>query len=100
MTGKTPPKQRQAIVADLAAGKVTALYSTLSLIVEGFDALGLDSIFLASPIKFSGRLKQVVGRVLRPAEGKTPLVIDYHDRRVGLLSYQAKCRRRVYRELS
>ena len=53
-----------------------------------------------SSVRFSGRLKQVVGRVLRPAEGKIPLVIDYHDRRVGLLSYQAKCRRRVYRELS
>ena len=96
MTGKTPPKQRQAIVADLAAGKVTALYSTLSLIVEGFDALGLDSIFLASPIKFSGRLKQVAGRVLRPAEAKQPLVIDYVNGNVGLLAHQVKGRQRIY----
>ena len=38
-----------------------------------------------SSVRFSGRLKQVVGRVLRPAEGKTPVVFDYIDSRVSLL---------------
>ena len=99
LTGKTPKKERLAIVSDLNAGNVPVLYSTLSLIGEGFDAPVLDTLFLASPIRFRGRLKQVVGRVLRPAEGKTPVIIDYIDSRVGLLSYQAKCRRRVYEQL-
>ena len=99
LTGQVSKNERQEIVADLQAGKVTVLYSTLSLIAEGFDCHGLDSLLITSPIKFSGRLKQVVGRVLRPAEGKTPVVFDYHDSRVGLLSHQAKCRRRVYEQL-
>ena len=85
-----------------AAGRnlVPVILATLQLIGEGFDCPGLDSLLIVTPVRFSGRLKQVVGRVLRPAEGKIPVVIDYHDSRVGLLSYQAKCGRRVYRELS
>ena len=100
LTGRVSKNERQEIVADLRAGSVPVLLSTLALIGEGFDCPGLDSLLIASPVRFSGRLKQVVGRVLRPADGKTPCVIDYTDSRVGVLSYQAKCRRRVYRELS
>ena len=96
LTGKTPKKERLAIVADLRTSSVPVLYSTLSLIGEGFDCPGLDTLFLASPISFSGRLKQVVGRVLRPAEGKHPVIIDYVDSRVSLLEHQAKARRQVY----
>ena len=59
------------------------LFSTLALIGEGFDCPDMDALFLSTPIKFSGRLKQVVGRVLRPAEGKEPLVYDYTDSNVG-----------------
>ena len=99
LTGKTPKRERLAIVADLNAGKVPVLYSTLSLIGEGFDCPGLDTLLIASPIRYSGRLKQVVGRVMRPADGKQPVVIDYVDSRVGLLEHQAKARRRVYLEL-
>lgn len=99
LTGKTPKRERLAIVADLNAGKVPVLYSTLSLIGEGFDCPGLDTLLIASPIRYSGRLKQVVGRVMRPADGKEPVVIDYVDSRVSLLEHQAKARRRVYLEL-
>ena len=99
LTGQVSKNDRQEIVADLQAGKVTVLYSTLSLIAEGFDCPGLDSLLITSPVRFSGRLKQVVGRVMRPADGKQPVVIDYVDSRVGLLEHQAKARRRVYLEL-
>ena len=100
LTGQTPKKERLAIVEDLKGGKVPVLFSTLALIGEGFDCPGLDSLLLASPIKFSGRLKQVVGRVLRPAEGKTPVVVDFIDSRVGVLKNQAWARRQVYEQLS
>ncbi len=96
LTGKTPAKKRREIVERLAGGDVPVLFSTLSLIGEGFDCPSMDSLFLATPIKFEGRLKQVVGRVLRPAEGKQPLVYDYHDLNVGILSHQWKCRQRIY----
>ena len=59
----------------------------------------MDALFLSTPIKFSGRLKQVVGRVLRPLEGKEPLVYDYIDSHVGLLEYQAKQRHKVFAQM-
>ena len=99
LTGRASKNERLEIVADLRVGKVPALFSTLALIGEGFDCPALDSLLITTPVRFRGRLKQVIGRVLRPAAGKQPVVIDYHDSRVGLLSHQAKERRRVYREI-
>ena len=99
LTGRTRNTARQEITSDLRAGNVPVVLATLQLIGEGFDCPGLDSLLIVTPVRFSGRLKQVVGRVLRPADGKTPVVIDYIDSRVGLLSHQAKARRGVYAEL-
>lgn len=99
LTGKTPLNKRREIVEGLDGGHVPVLFSTLSLIGEGFDCPSMDTLFLATPIKFSGRLKQVVGRVLRPAEGKEAKVFDYVDSNVGLLNHQAKSRQRVFNEM-
>lgn len=96
LTGATPKKQREAIVERLARGDVSVLGSTVQLIGEGFDAPGLSSLFLATPIKFSGRVLQVVGRILRPKDGKTPRIYDYQDNHVGVLNASAKARQRVF----
>lgn len=99
LTGKTSPKKRREIVNALSGGEVRVLFSTISLIGEGFDCPGMDALFLASPIKFSGRLKQVVGRVLRPVVGKEALVYDYTDVKIGVLRHQAICRQNIFREM-
>lgn len=64
---------------------------------QGFDCPGLSTLFLATPIRFSGRVLQYLGRVLRPAPGKDQArIYDYQDVHVGVLRNAARARARVY----
>ena len=96
LTGKLPMAERTEIVASIHRGGLKVLIATLQLVGEGFDAAGLSTLFLTTPIKFTGRLRQVIGRVLRPASGKQPKVIDYVDEHVGVLRNSARIRRQAY----
>jgi superfamily II DNA or RNA helicase len=96
LTGRTPPDERSRIVSRVQDGKVQVLLSTLQLIGEGFDCPGLSTLVLATPIKFEGRLLQVVGRVMRPAEGKKALVIDYVDVNIPVLRRSAAARTEMF----
>jgi superfamily II DNA or RNA helicase len=97
MHGATTAKERQAITAALEQGGVDVLFATSSLIGEGYDAKGLCSLVLASPVKWSGKLIQLCGRILRPAPGKTATVHDITDPLQPVLKHQAKARMDVYR---
>lgn len=96
LTGKTPSKEREQIVNALAQGEVKVLFSTISLIGEGFDECGLHNLFIASPIKFQGRLTQVIGRILRPQNGKQARVFDFVDLYQPVLRSQAFKRQDYY----
>ncbi len=91
LTGKLPAEKRTAMVDSIRLGEVKVLISTVQLIGEGFDCPDLATLFLTTPIKFTGRLLQVVGRVLRPAHDKQAKVYDYVDP-VGVLSSSAQSR--------
>ena len=96
LTGQAAPENRAQIVADVQAGRTAVLIATLQLIGEGFDCPGLSTLVLATPIKFEGRLVQVVGRIMRPAEGKRARVIDYVDEHIPVLRRSAAARRAVF----
>ncbi|WP_291328762.1 DEAD/DEAH box helicase [Desulfovibrio sp. UCD-KL4C] len=100
LTGKTPTAERELLVGDLNAGKIKVLASTASLIGEGFDCPGLSTLFLCSPIKSKGRLVQIIGRILRPADGKRPRLYDFIDIKVGVLENSAGIRQRIYDEIA
>ncbi len=54
---------------------------------EGFDCPALDTLFLAAPVRWKGRLVQYAGRILRAYPGKeTAEVHDYHDLGTGVLA--------------
>jgi superfamily II DNA or RNA helicase len=96
LTGKQTMAERTEIVEAVHCGGIKVLISTLQLVGEGFDAAGLSTLFLTTPIKFTGRLQQVIGRIRRPASGKQPRVIDYVDEHVGVLRNSAGIRRQAY----
>jgi len=96
LTGQTPKKERRALVEQVRTGNIQALVSTIQLIGEGFDCPNLSSLFLTTPIKYVGRLIQVVGRILRPAAGKKPVIYDFADHQVGVLRASANARKQVY----
>ena len=81
-------KARQNALAQLNAGESPLLVVATGLFVgEGFDCPVLDTLFLASPVAFKGRLVQYVGRALRPHPGKTTAEVhDYHDINTGVLA--------------
>lgn len=100
LTGDTPLPDRKRLVDQIQSGRVDAVFATGQLVGEGFDASNLTSLFLATPIKFSGRLIQYLGRVLRPAQGKAqPRVYDFVDEKVGVLDAAARARATVYAQI-
>jgi superfamily II DNA or RNA helicase len=97
MTGEMPIQERQEVVDRLNAGQARVVIATGQLIGEGFDCRSLSTLFLATPVRFSGRVLQYLGRVLRPAPGKHKArVFDYVDVQVETLAKAARSRQRVY----
>ena len=95
LTGITSKKERERIIQDLQQGKCKYLVATGQLIGEGFDLPEISTMFLTTPIKFSGRVIQYIGRALRPAPGKEKAIIfDFVD----ILNpvFKASAKSRVY----
>ncbi|MBI5894595.1 MAG: DEAD/DEAH box helicase, partial [Desulfobacterales bacterium] len=100
LTGELPLEQRREIVQRLNAGEIRVLIATGQLIGEGFDCPRLSTLFLATPVRFSGRILQYLGRILRPSEGiSRAKVYDYVDVHVPPLKAAALARQRVYDKL-
>ncbi len=98
LTGAMSNKERQKIIDQLNNDQnIKVLVSTVQLIGEGFDMQRLSSIFLATPIKFQGRIIQTFGRIIRACDGKdSALIYDYVDS-VGVLEASFRSRLRGYK---
>jgi superfamily II DNA or RNA helicase len=98
LTGNLAQPQRQDVIERLNEGHIKVLIATGQLVGEGFDCKDLSTLFLTTPIRFSGRVLQYLGRVLRPAPGKKRArVYDYVDIQVDPLQKAAMARQRIYR---
>jgi len=99
LTGSVQVKERARIVEELNRNQAQVLVATAQLIGEGFDLKQLSSIFLATPIKFTGRVKQYIGRILRVTEGKEDaFIFDYLDTN-GMLKNSFASRMSAYYDL-
>jgi DNA repair protein RadD len=76
--GSTPKAERDAILARLASGE-TELVSNCMVLTEGFDLPAIGCIVLARPTKQLGLFRQMAGRGLRPAPGKSNLILIDHS---------------------
>jgi superfamily II DNA or RNA helicase len=76
ITGKHSREERQAIYARHESGE-TQVISSVSVLIEGYDAAYIDAVLMCRPTKSKGLYIQAVGRGLRPYPGKTDcLIID------------------------
>jgi len=97
LTGDLSNEQRKNVLQRIKTDEVAVVVATGQWVGEGFDCANLTTLFLATPIRFSGRVLQYLGRVLRPAaDKKGARVYDYVDVKVGVLQSAAKHRQKVY----
>ena len=97
LTGDLSNEERKNVLERVRNGAVPIVIAAGQLVGEGFDCPNLTTLFLATPIRFSGRVLQYLGRILRPApDKKNARVYDYVDGRVGVLQSAARHRQKVY----
>src|SRR5262249_20703546 len=78
LDGETPKDERDVILARLASGE-TEVVSNCMVLIEGFDCPDIGCIVLARPTKKMGLFRQMIGRGLRPAHGKSDCIILDHS---------------------
>jgi len=78
LDANTPQDERDAILDRLRSG-ATEVVSNCMILTEGFDLPDIGCIVLARPTRSLGLFRQMIGRGLRPAEGKSDIVILDHS---------------------
>jgi superfamily II DNA or RNA helicase len=76
--GSTPKPERDASLARLASGEIE-LITNCMVLTEGWDMPEVGCCILARPTKKMGLYRQMIGRVLRPADGKPDAIILDHS---------------------
>ena len=76
--GATPKPERDATLARLASGEIEVVTNCMVL-TEGWDMPEVGCCILARPTKKMGLYRQMIGRVLRPAEGKPDAIVLDHS---------------------
>jgi DNA repair protein RadD len=75
--GKTPKDERDEILVKLARGESEVVVNC-QVLTEGWDCPSVSCCILARPTKSMGLYRQMAGRVIRPASGKTDALILDH----------------------
>lgn len=76
VSGETPAKERESILEAFQNGELEVL-TNAAVLTTGYDYPALDTVVIARPTMSLSLYTQMVGRVLRIAEGKkTPWVVD------------------------
>lgn len=99
--GATKKSERQQALARMKDGTARILFATYQLAKEGLDIPRLDRLVLATPTRNKVIVQQSIGRIQRPAPGKTEaLVLDIVDEKTSQLLAQYKQRRTLYKKMN
>ncbi len=79
LDGTTPDQERRDVLEQFRQGKILVL-SNCQLFDEGLDIPALEVVQIAKPTKSLTKWLQMVGRVLRPLDGKDFAVILDHTK--------------------
>ena len=103
MYGDNTDKENEEIKSRLKSvpdKETLILLATGQKIGEGFDFPRLDTLMLAAPVSFDGRLEQYLGRLGRDYPGKKEIVVyDYIDSHIGMFERMYSKRLRAYKKL-
>jgi superfamily II DNA or RNA helicase len=75
--GKTPPDIRRSLIEEFR-NKQKLVLINVGIFTEGFDLPSIACVQLARPTKSVSLYYQMIGRALRPEEGKTEAIILDH----------------------
>lgn len=75
VTGATKSKERDRILEDFKSGKIKVL-ANVGVLTTGFDYPELDTVVMARPTMSLAMWYQIVGRAIRPFEGKNGWIVD------------------------
>jgi superfamily II DNA or RNA helicase len=81
----------------ISEGQFQVLITTGQFLGEGTDITNIESLVLAFPFSFEGKLIQYIGRVQRSEN--IPVIYDYRDMHIEFLENQFKQRNKYYRKL-
>lgn len=96
LTGDVPKNVREDIIAKAKQNLIDAIVAT-KVADEGLDIPSLSCVHLVTPTANEAKTQQRIGRIRRPIEGKTSLVIDYVDPRIPACLRMGKARKLLYR---
>ncbi len=104
MHGRQAPVERRALrdrLVELNASREPFVIVAIDKVAgEGIDLPSLNTLFLAVPVSFKGRVIQQIGRITRGDEDTdaAPTVHDFRDVAVPLLERMHQRRRRVMKK--
>lgn len=76
--GDTPLDERRATLAKLDAGELDVV-TNVGVLTEGWDMPSVKVASVARPTKSLALWMQMAGRILRPWQGVTPVLLDHGD---------------------
>jgi hypothetical protein len=93
-------KEMLSMLEEIPDSEERLILATGQYIGEGFDDPRLDTLFLAMPFSFRGKMVQYAGRLHRQYEGKQEIrIYDYIDVKIPVLQRMYQRRLKTYKAL-